>query len=359
MIDYVKVTDDYQLVRAEREQICRDFAHGNRNYLIFQTPSGNVWGDVRTSEQSFNENIDYIHKSLSIKSDHIPALEPWFGTGLFANIFGCPYVWREGESPAVRYKYHHMDEIVGIQKPDWRKSEIALLALDTIKYFKNKTGDAIPIVWTDTQSASDTATMILDASEVLVGCLLEPELMFDFMKLINDVTIEFSCVQAELIGDCLIKPGHLFLSSGSFSGMSISDDNLAVASPDVNKGFNLVLNNEIGKAMDGVAIHSCGDWTYTMPFIKELVPTCVAIDCGVDKVWDPNPCDPILVRDAFSGTGIYVHVRLTGETEIMVETIKKMLHPELKLIVHPMFIDSETADRNYRILDEMLADYFG
>ena len=358
MADYINVADKFLSLRTDRERTCRDFAQGKRKYLIFQTPDGDIWGDNRTPEICFKANIDYINKSLTVKSDHVPVLEPWFGTGVFAHIFGCPYVWRDDEAPAVHYRYHTMDEVCNIKKPDWEQSEIARLVMDTIRYFKAKTGDAIPIVWTDTQSASDTATMVLDASEVMAGCLEEPELIFEFMNKINDVTIKFSLDQAELIGNAIIKPGHIMLSSGSFSGMSISDDNLAVGSPDVNRRFNLPLNNEIGKAMGGVAIHSCGYWAHTMPFVNKLVPTCVAVDCGLDYTVDPNPNGPEQVRDAFAGTGIYTHVRLTGDTEKMLETVRRVLHPDLKIIVHPGYIDDATAEKNYMLLDALMSEYF-
>ena len=353
-----KVVDKYQAIRGDREAKAKAFLEGVRPYLIYQMPEGNVWGDIRTPEDCFDSNIEYIDASLKVPSDHLPVLEPWFGTGVFANMYGCQYLWREGEAPAVHYKYHSLDEILDIERPNWEESEIAQLVINTIRYFKSKTGDSIPIVWTDTQSASDVATLVLDACEVFVGCLTEPEAMMKFMKDINDLIIEFSKVQADLIGDALIKPGHIMLCSDFFSGMSISDDNLAVCSPAVNETFNLPLDEEIGKAMGGVAIHSCGNWVHTMCKIKECVPSCVAIDCALDTTCDPHPNEPELVRDAMASSGIFVHVRLTGNTKEMCEIVKTILHPELKLIIHPNFIDIETAGRNYDILESILGDYY-
>lgn len=353
-----QIVDRYQDIRCQREKTIEKFLKGERPYLIFQTPEGNVWGDVRSPEQCFDVNIKYVAESLNVPSDHLPVLEPWFGACAYANIYGCNYVWRDGEAPAVHYKYHNIEEIRGIPRPRWEESEVARLIVRTIKYFKSKTGDAIPIVWTDTQSASDIATLVLDATEVFAGCLLEPELLMEFMKQINEVIIEFSKVQEELIGSALIHPGHIMLSGGGFKGMSISDDNLAVASPAVNAGFNLPLDEEIGKAMGGVAIHSCGNWTHSMGMLKEKVPSCVAIDCAIDEICDPNPNVPEEVRDALAGTGINVHVRLTGETELMLETVKRLLHPDIKLTIHPRFIDAATAERNYELLDKMLNDYY-
>ncbi|MBN1553419.1 MAG: hypothetical protein JXA11_01640 [Phycisphaerae bacterium] len=349
------VVDQYQKVRSGRESRTKQFLDGSRKYLIFQTPDGNVWSDARTPEECFERNIEYVEKSLDIPSDHLPLMEPWFGTGVYANMYGCEYVWRDGEAPAVHYLYHQLDEVVGLAKPRWQDSPVARLVLETIRYFKSKLGDALPIVWTDTQSASDTGTLILDACEVFTGCLLEPEKIEAFLRQINSLIIEFSNVQAEEIGEALLSPGHIFLSGTGFAGMSISDDNLAVSSPRVNERFNLPLAEEIGRAMDGVAIHSCGNYAHTMGRIKELVPSCVALDCALDHVVDPNPNSPEAVRDALVGSNMAVHVRMTGRTEAMLEIVRRVMHPDLRLVVHPSYIDDETAERNYAALDSLLS----
>ncbi len=353
-----RTIDRYQAVRAERGRRANAFLNGQRPFLIFQTPNANVWGDVRSAEQCFYENLTAVATFLEVPSDHLPILEPWFGTGVYANMYGCPYVWRDGEAPAVRYRYHSIAEVRNLKRPRWEDGEIAQLVLETIRYFKSKTGDAIPIVWTDTQSASDTATLVLDAAEVFASCLLEPETVARFMGDINRLIIEFSQVQADLIGDALVMPGHIMLSNAGLTGMSVSDDNLAVASPNVNRRFNLALDEEIGRAMGGVAIHSCGVWTHLMPMLRDVVPSCVAIDCAIDSTVDPCPNKPEEVRDALAGSSFAVHVRMTGETDAMLDCVRRVFHPRLKLIVHPAFVDLPTAERNYHELESLLTKLF-
>ena len=351
--------DHYQTVRANRSHRIEQFLNGERSYLIYQFPDAKIWGDIRTPEQCFAENLSHIQNSLLMPSDHLPVLEPWFGTGVYANMYGCDYLWRDGEAPAVHYKYHKLEEVREIKKPRWQDSPIAALVLDTIRYFKRQTGDAVPIVWTDTQSASDTATLILDACEVLASCLTEPEAVMRFMQGINELIIEFSQVQTELIGAASIYPGHIFLCHDRMSGLSVSDDNISVVSPRLNRQFNFPLDEAIGKAMGGVAIHSCGKWTNSMKMLNEVAPSCLAIDCALDKDVDPDPNDPEQVREVMQGRGIWLHTRLTGQTDRMLETVKRLLHPDLKLVIHPAFIDFPTAERNYAELEGLLANFYG
>jgi len=361
MVDrsWLHVVEKYDKIRPIREKAGQDFLSGKRPYMIFQTCPGNIWRDNSTPEESFAGNIAVIEDSLAVPSDDLPVLEPWFGTGVYANMFGCPYVWRNGEAPATHYRYHVLEEIEGIRKPDWTQSEIAQLVLETIRYFKSKTGDAIPIILTDTQSASDTATLILDATETFIGCITEPESMMNFMRCINSLILEFSSAQRDIIGDAFLSPGHIMLSNKGFTGISLSDDNLAVASPAIAREFNLPLNDEIGRAWGGVAIHSCGKWTHMMPLLKEYCPSCICIDSAYDHDIDPNPNTPEEMRDALAGTGIYSHLRMTGDTSKMLEIVKRALHPDLKLIIHPKWVDLATAEKNYYELEALLSDFYG
>jgi hypothetical protein len=353
-----QIVDRYQDLRTRREPLGRAFLDGSRPWMIYHTPGCDLFGDVRTAEECFTYNLQNVRNCFDVPSDHFPVLEPWFGTGLFANIFGCPYVWREGSAPAVHYRYHAMEEVRGVGKPNWEGSEIARLVLDTIRYFKARTGDAIPINWADTQSAHDTATLILDASEVFTACLAEPELIMEFMRAINASIVEFSRVQSDEIGDALMRPGHIMLSQPAFRGMSISDDNLAVGSPHVNCAFNLPLDEEIGQAMGGVAIHSCGAYAHTMPHIARLVPSCVAIDCAFTNACDPTPNEPEAVRDALAGSGIVLHARMTADTDGMLDVVHRLLHKDLRLIVHPNCPDRATAERNYGVLEGVLGEFY-
>lgn len=356
--DWTHVVDRYQKMRPEREKLGAQFLSGERPYLIYQSYPGNIWKDIRTPEASFLGSMAIVEGSLDVPSDDLPVLEPWFGTGVYASMYGCDYVWREGEAPAVHYRYHKVEEIRDIQTPDWRESEIAQLVLRAIRYFRSKTGDAVPIVLTDTQSASDSATLILDASETLVSCLTEPETMMNFMRGINRLILEFSEAQREAIGGAFIQPGHIMLCNKGFGGISLSDDNLAVVSPAVAKEFNLPLDDEIGRAWGGVAIHSCGKWAHMMRYLKEYCPSCVCVDGPFGPETDPTPNDPEPMRDALKGTGVYCHLKTSGQTEIMLEMVKRALHPDLKLVVHPAWVDRATAERNYAELEGLLSGFY-
>ena len=43
--------------------------------------------------------LENITKMLAVDTDWVPYLEPWHGVGVYAEAFGCPFEWREGEPP--------------------------------------------------------------------------------------------------------------------------------------------------------------------------------------------------------------------------------------------------------------------
>jgi len=286
--------------------------------------------DSNSSEKSFKGNIDAFSKNLEAVSDHLPYLEPWFGTGVYANAFGCEYVWREGEAPATHYKYHSIYDVKDIRMPLVKNSEIMQLVLNTISYFKEKTSGMLPIALTDTQSSFDTATLVLDASEVFIACYTEPEIIKHFMTCINDLIIEFSKMQQDLIGKNVAKPGHIMVSDPTLSGISISDDNLAVSSPNINEIFPLPLDQKLADAFGGLAIHSCGNWVETMKLVRNMKNVNV-IDFALDSSCDPNPNKPEDVRDAFSGSSIVLKARFG--TKEMDNILNKLFDKSLRIIV--------------------------
>ena len=99
---------------------------------------------------------------------------------------------------------------------------------------------------------------------------MEPEIVAGFLQQITDLIVELSRVQMERIGlELLAQPGHIMPSVVGGPGISVSDDNLAVSSPRINRLFALPLDEQLGEHFGGLAIHSCGVWTHTMSMLRE------------------------------------------------------------------------------------------
>ncbi len=335
------------------------FSRGEQPYLVVQTAPKGVCQKCNTIKEIYQEEIKFFGLQLHLKSDYLPYLEPWMGTGIYANAFGCKYVWRQGEAPGVHYRFQKIEEITQLQEVRIEDSPVMTQVLKAIAYFRKETRGLLPIALTDTQSANDTATLVLNATEVFTGCYTEPKIIHRFLQAINNLIIKFSQVQMEAIGTApLARPGHIMVSEPSWSGISISDDNLAVVSPEIGREFCLKYDQELADVFGGIAIHSCGRWQHLMPDVARM-RNIVQVDCAIHRDNDPNPNDPEIVRDAFAGSGIAVKVRGPAAVEPWYEILPRMVHPNLRLIVQTLDSgDTEKASQNYDALNRFLAKLY-
>jgi hypothetical protein len=364
-MDLEQLSDLYLRRREERLAGVERLWRGEKRFLIIQRPAYHLWAECNSVQGVYGNNMRHMESWLSMPwSDELPHMQAWFGTGVYANAFGCEYLWRDGEAPDSHVRYHGIEEVRGLAMPDWRTSPVMGMVLECIDVLKERTRGRFPIALTDTQSPFDTATLVLDTSEFFTACYTEEETAHALMTTIADLVVAFSREQARRIGDELVsRPGHVMPSLPGFRGITLSDDNLAVSSPLINERFSLPCNQRIADALGGVAVHSCGVWDHTM----KLLPGrgVMAVDCSVSPRWDPTPMTPEMVRAALKGTGIVVKARCGGTREEIEHAISALAGPDMRLILDIMRIDEDdaayarTAESNYALAQERLAKAYG
>jgi hypothetical protein len=364
-MDLEQISDLYLQRRAERLQGIERFWNGHAGFMVVQRPAGHLWGECNSVEGVYRNNLRHLESALALPwSDELPHLQAWFGTGVYASAFGCEYFWREGEAPDSYVRYHRIEEVRGLPRPDWRGSPVMRMVLDCIDLMKERTRGRFPIALTDTQSPFDTATLVLDTSEFFTACYTEEETAHALMDTIADLVIEFSREQARHIGEELVsRPGHVMPSLPGFRGITLSDDNLAVSSPLINERFSLPCNQRIADAFGGVAVHSCGTWDHTMRHLPGR--GVMGIDCAVSAGCDPTPMPPERVRAALAGTGIVVKARCGGTREDIEHAITALAGPDLRLILDIKRVETDdaayerAAGENYRLARGLLERAYG
>ncbi len=328
-----KTVERYGELAAERWPRVRDFYAGRRDWLLYTWPPSEAWGDVRTPERAFEVNFAAVQKSLDFEMDALPYLEPWHGVGIYACSFGCVNEWSEDNAPATRVAFDHVRDALEFRPLAPEQNEMMRLVMDSIAYFKQRTGDAIPIALTDTQSANDTATLVVDASNFMIECVTEPEAAHELLSAINACILEFSRRQAEAIGpEALAEPGHIMPSAPGVGGISVSDDNQSFCSADFSRQFTNPYNDALGREFGGVAIHSCGNWTHTMPALREMEHLMLA-DCAVHPLMDPCPNEAGKVAAALEGSGAVVQMRCPGRPEDVDAVIEAAARPGVRLCI--------------------------
>jgi hypothetical protein len=325
--------------------------------LVLQTFAGNnLYTDVRTSERSLANQMACIETTLKARTDWMPFLEPWHGVGVYANAFGCPYDWDVCSYPQTRYAITTVEEAREVRKPDWRDGEICRLVMESIRLFRGRVGDAIPIACTDTQSPIDTATLIWQTDSFLLACHDEPETVHRFLGMVTDLIIEFSLAQLEAIGPNPARPGHsacLSRSRGRFTGIGLSDDLATVVSPSLYEAFARPYNERVAAALGGVVIHSCGTWHPRLIGTVLGTQGLAGVELALSRGDDPSPSAPETVRDGFAGTGMLVKARVGRD---FMSVADRVYSPDL-IFVPQIAWDDEPAvrDRNYDAARERMA----
>ncbi len=326
--------DRFQCLKEDKDRRLIEFINAKTVTdvpVVVRAPC-NVWGKVsQYREQSLDMQLDSMALSLNIPSDFLFSyLEPWHGVGVFANIFGCPVNWNDYDAPQTHYRFHSVDELGDLKRPHIMDCELAQMVIETIRYFRRVTGDAIDIALTDTQSPNDSTSLILDTCEFFTAGLSEPERIAPLMDMVTDVMIDFSDMQLEAMGATATHPGHIMLSSRGLSGISISDDNMAVISAPCYRNSALPYNNRLSEHFGGIAVHTCGNFIQNYAVAKQI-KGLAAIDCALSGV-DPQPNIPAKLGAAFANTGIVIKARIGTEEENW-RDLEDIIRPDLKLII--------------------------
>ncbi|MBS1253830.1 MAG: hypothetical protein MAG451_02883 [Anaerolineales bacterium] len=219
-------------------------------------------------ERMLRHQLREIEVREKIKDDAVPTLYPYLGTGAFASAFGCEVTWYEDDHPwANALIYGNPDRVYALEQP---KPTDGLLGevLDYTRHFLDRTGDGYPIRVTDLQGPVDTAYLIWNSDDFLVAMYTNPEEVHHLLGMVTQLIIEFVTEQRRLVEDFV--PCHLqpWLPDGF--GLTVSDDAMALLSPDLYEEFAVPYLNQLSEAFNGVFVHSCGNVEHNLESLKKV-----------------------------------------------------------------------------------------
>ena len=344
-MDLSERLDLYARRREQRESRLREFLMTDRpGFLVVQHPLENllkVFGPCNSVEEIYRNNIAYVDEKLQLDwTDDLPFLEPWIGTGVYANAFGCEYHFRDDNAPHVRYRYHKIEELRDVEYPDYRKSPIMSHGARLHRLLPR--ADARRSAHCDDRHAVAVryGHAGVGRRRVLCGLLYGARDRGRLPPKDHRPDRGVLRVQMERIGpELLAQPGHLMPSVVGGPGISISDDNLAVSSPRINRQFALPMDEQLAVHFGGLAIHSCGVWTHTMSMLRDL-RKITAIECAVGHGrgdHDPNTNPPADVRRAVADSSLIVKARFDSDLEKALAALDELASP------------ADTPDRPYRL----------
>ncbi len=321
---------DYEASRLER---CRAFWRADSGVL--------VWRRMRTAEvftygckdmkASLAWQLGGLKKSMNYKADVPNFLVPWYGIGTVASAFGGDYIWKEKQAPAIRPRFKSVKEALDYAPSPVSQTRIGKHTLEMIDYFLDKTGGRVPMSLTDTQSPLNIAGNVVEMSSFFIEMLDNPDAVKTLLNRLADLLVDFTREQIKHNGEALVWPGHGYSSCRCFEGLGMSDDNASMISGRQYLEFAALAVERAGKPFGGPAFHSCGDWSDKVGSISKIAGLRM-VDGAFSAATDPSPNPPEPFAQTFAKTGIVVNARIVGGPETIVEKVRRLWKPGMKLI---------------------------
>lgn len=300
-------------------------------YQRFRVPQVYTFG-CRDMKMSLALQLGALKESMKYRTDIPNFLEPWYGIGTIAGAFGADYFWGPGQAPAIKAPFQSVEAALKEGIKPVEETLIGKHTLQMIEYFLEQTRGRLPISLTDTQSPMNTASFLIETSNFYTSFYDNPDGLRKLLALIAEQLIRFTLKQMELIGDALVYPGHGFASSRAFFGLGMSDDVMITLSPKQYREFEIPAIEMVGEPFAGVAFHSCGNWSGRTDVVKQIA-NLVMVDGAFSMETDPD-CNPIhSLVESFANTGVIVNARIVGDTQVVVDKVKRLWAPNMRLIV--------------------------
>ena len=346
--------EEYVMYQAELEERCRRFAQNDSGILVYRRMRvAEVFASgCADMKKSLELQLGALKASMAFKADIPNFLEPWYGLGTIASGFGFDYIWEPGLAPAVSGKFDSTETLLNADITPVEQTPIGRHTLEMTEYFLEKTKQMLPMSYCDVQSPLNTLSNIIDPNQFFMDFYLNPEQMHCAFDISAELLINFTEKQKQMIGPCLVKPGHGFSSSLFFDGIGLSDDTVTMMPPDVYNEFAVPSMVKVGKHFGGVVFHSCGNWSNMKGNIIKI-PNLRMADGAFSLATDPGANPTEGYADTFADTGTILNVRIVGSAELVEQKVRELWKPGMKLIVVTYCETPEEQEKVYDIIHKI------
>ena len=221
-------------------------------------------------EKNLCMQLANINCTLAHETDYVPYLDPFEGVTVLSEAFGCRVEVPENGDPWIRDPLIHdnPEDVYRLKKPE-KNNRVYRRTLETLRYFEEKTGHVMPVGATDPQGPLDVASLIWNNQDFIEACALHKKEVHHLLDLVTEAFIEFYSMQYEALKNPAY-PVHSFPLVHPGDGISISDDEALLLSPDLYREFGLPYLNRISEAFGGLYYHCCGDFGFLLDHILQI-----------------------------------------------------------------------------------------
>ena len=346
--------DRYAEYAAQQDKKVEAFLKADSGVLVYRRfRVAEVYGwECRDRELSLRLQLGALAQSMDYAADMANYLEPWYGIGIGASAFGAEYIWLDGQAPAVSDKFEDLDEAIASEPVPIETTQIGQDQLAYIEYFLEKTGGKVPMSFGDVQSPLNIISEMMPTTALFEGMIEDPEGYSELAYRAGGLMRDYLLKQKALIGDALALPGHGFASSRKIIGMGASADTSIMISNGMFDELEAEQLADMCRPFGGTFYHSCGNWEAKIPSVLK-VPGLIGADGAFSSETDPSPNNPAPFGEAFAKAGKILNARAVGDVDTVIDTVKKIWHPGLKLIINTYCKTAEEQQEAYDRIHEI------
>jgi len=187
--------------------------------------------------------------------DRIPYLDPYTGTEIFAEAFGCEVYRPADDMPSARPLIDDVSQVAALKVPDVGATPLAML-FEIADALRRRAGSDALMKLPDIQSPMDIAALVLDKSALFVALLDAPEAVAELAGKIHQLMVAF-------LDEWFARYGTSFIAHYPYyympRGITLSEDEVGSVNAEMFVEHFLPELAGLSDRYGGIGIHCCAD----------------------------------------------------------------------------------------------------
>ena len=201
-----------------------------------------------------------------LDDDSIPHLNPYTGTEIFAEAFGCPVHRPDFTNPFARPLVQNASEASRLRVPDLSAPCLSIL-FDIADELRARGGPEAIMRLVDIQSPMDIAALIWEKTDFFVAVIENPAAVRELADKVRLLLTAFLDEWFSRYGVEFIAHYPDYYMPG---GVTLSEDEIGAVSPDVFEALFLPQLTMLSRRYGGIGIHCCADARHQWEHLKRI-----------------------------------------------------------------------------------------
>ena len=217
-------------------------------------------------EWAWNKYGRMLEQSTWLDDDTLPYLDPYTGTEIFAEAFGCEVYRPANDMPCARPLIHLASEVSRLRVPTLDSPGIARL-FHIADELRQRAGTAALMRTVDIQSPMDIAALIWDKNDLYMAMIEAPEAVRELADKVRQLLTAFLDEWFGRYGREHIAHFPDYYMDG---GWTVSEDEVGVVSEETFVELFLPELNVLSQRYGGIAIHCCANSRHQWEHFKKI-----------------------------------------------------------------------------------------